>query len=170
MTATTTTDESAAAEPATAGPQSRGDLRLACEVAKIADGFKARNTVVLDMRSSTPLFDFFVVCTGGNRRQMHAIAEDVDDMMADQGSKRLSLEGYRESIWILQDYGDIVLHVFEAEARELYDLEGLWAEAKPVDWRAELGLPPEEESLGLTEDSADEASAPDESESPSEEE
>jgi ribosome-associated protein len=100
---------------------------------------------VLDLRELTAVFDFFVITTGTSRRQMHAIAEEVDRVMQGLGSHRRAIEGYQQSIWILQDYGDVVLHVFTEEARQLYDLEGLWADAKRIDWREFLNLPEETE-------------------------
>lgn len=93
---------------------------------------------MLDLTQLTPIVDYFVLTTGNNRRQMHAIAEEVDRVLAEQGNQRMGLEGYRESSWILQDYGDIVLHVFDSESREVYDLENLWADAVRVDWSSHL--------------------------------
>jgi len=69
---------------------------------------------------------------------MHAIAEEVDRVLQGEGSNRIGLEGYQNSNWILQDYGDIVLHVFTAETRTVYDLEHLWADAAQVDWREQV--------------------------------
>jgi ribosome-associated protein len=106
----------------------------ACLCARAAADNKARDVVVLDMRGVTPIFDFLVLTTGGSRRQMHAIAEEVDDAMRDAGDHRLGIEGYEASRWIAQDYGDVVVHIFDAEAREYYALEDLWADAKKVDW------------------------------------
>jgi ribosome-associated protein len=108
----------------------------ACLAAGVCDEFRGEDTVVLDLTDVTPLFDYFVITTGRNRRQMHAIAEEVDRVLAEAGSARLGIEGYVESSWIVQDYGDVVLHVFTPEARELYDLEHLWGEAGRVDWQA----------------------------------
>ena len=93
---------------------------------------------MLDLTSLTPIVDYFVITSGNNRRQMHAVAEEVDRILASQGSKRIGLEGYRESSWILQDYGDIVLHVFDDESRKLYDLENLWGDAEQIDWQSRL--------------------------------
>lgn len=109
-------------------------LQRAALVARIADDHRGQNTVVLDLTEITSLFDYFVITSGTSRRQMHAVAEEVDRVQEDMGADRLGLEGYRESVWIVQDYGDIVLHVLTPEAREAYDLEGLWADAKRVDW------------------------------------
>lgn len=109
-------------------------LDRACICARAAADSKAREVVVLDMRGVTPIFDFLVLTTGASRRQMHAIAEEVDDAMRAAGDHRLGIEGYEASRWIVQDYGDVVVHVFDPEAREYYALEDLWADAKKVDW------------------------------------
>ena len=118
--------------------ESEASLYRACLTAKVAEDYRGKDTVVLDMTGITPIVDYFIVSTGNSRRQMHAIAEEVDRVMALNDSKRIGLEGYAESSWILQDYGDTVLHVFTEEARNLYELEHLWADSKRVDWKAEL--------------------------------
>lgn len=102
--------------------------------AKIAEQYRGRDTVILDLTGITPIVDFFVISTGSTRRQMHAVAEEADRILKERGSKRVGLEGYRESNWILQDYGDVVLHVFTEDMRKLYDLERLWADAPRVEW------------------------------------
>ena len=109
-------------------------LERACLCARVAADNKARDVVVLDMRGVTPIYDFLVLTTGASRRQMHAIAEEVDAALRAEGDTRLGIEGYEASRWIVQDYGDVVVHVFDAEAREYYALEDLWADAKRVDW------------------------------------
>lgn len=120
-------------DPAAVAPTTDA-LDRACLCARTAADNKARDVVVLDMRGVTPIFDFLVLTTGGSRRQMHAVAEEVDAAMRDVGDRRLGIEGYEASRWIVQDYGDVVVHVFDAEAREYYALEDLWADAKKVDW------------------------------------
>jgi ribosome-associated protein len=103
--------------------------------ARIADDYRGKDTVVLDLTEITPIVDYFVISTAANRRQMRAIAEEVDRVLSERGSQRLGIEGYESDSWILQDYGDIVLHIFTAEARAVYDLERLWADARRVEWR-----------------------------------
>ncbi len=110
-------------------------LENACRVANVCDEYRGLETVVLDLTQVTPLFDYFVITTGKSRRQLHAIADHSDDAMAEVGSQRRSTSGY-ETEWVCQDYGDVVLHVFSPDARELYDLENLWADAPRVDWQA----------------------------------
>jgi ribosome-associated protein len=113
-------------------------IRQACLVARIADEYRGRDTVVLDLTGVTAIFDFFVVTTAGSPRQMRAIAEEVHRVLSAEGSKSLGTEGADSATWVLQDYGDIVLHVFTPAARSLYDLEHLWADAVPVDWQGYL--------------------------------
>jgi ribosome-associated protein len=98
--------------------------------------------VVLDMRSMTTEFDYFVLVTGNSRRQLHAISEEIDRILeGDMGDHRMGIEGYNESRWILLDYGSVVVHLFDAETREYYALEDLWGEAKRVSlpWQKQQG-------------------------------
>ena len=110
-------------------------LRQACLAASVCDDYRAEDVVVLDLTGITPLFDYFVVATGSSRRQMHAIVDEVDRVLKSGGSKRKGIEGYDESTWIVEDYGDIVLHLFTDETRGKYDIEGLWADAPRVTWQ-----------------------------------
>ena len=112
-------------------------LHRACLAARIAADNKARDILVLDMRPCTPLFDFFVIATGASRRQVHAITEEVDAGLRAEGDTRLGIEGYEASKWVVQDYGDVVVHVFDPDTRDYYKLEELWADAKRVDWERE---------------------------------
>ena len=102
--------------------------------ARIANDHKAKDVLVLDLRGLTPLFDFFVLCTGNSRRQIRTIAEEVDAGLRSVGDKRIGIEGYEASQWILQDYGDVVVHVFEPSKRVYYELEELWADAGRIPW------------------------------------
>ena len=113
----------------------------ACRCAQIAEEFRGRDILVLDLTEVTPIFDYFVITTGSNPRQMFALAEEVRIKLKARGSHCLGTEGEAHSNWLVQDYGDMVLHVFQQEARGIYDLERLWADAKRIDWRAHLGLP-----------------------------
>lgn len=105
----------------------------ALTAARIAAENRGRNIVVLDLRGVTDNFDFFVIVTGASRRQLHAISEEIDNEFEKKlGDRRLSISGYQESRWIVLDYGDIVVHLFEAEKREFYALEELWGHGKRV--------------------------------------
>ncbi len=135
------TDAPAPMDPATNGSRTsaiRQSLLEACRCAQIADGFKGDNTLVLDLTKITPIFDFFVLTTGSSRRQMVAIAEEINKQQKHSGTRRQGLDGNDQSQWIVQDYGDVVVHIFSPELREVYDLERLWADAPHVDWQAVL--------------------------------
>lgn len=98
---------------------------------------KGSNILILDMRPVTPLYDYCVIVTGASRRQIRTIAEEVDDALRDVGDRRIGIEGYEASKWVIQDYGDVQLHVFDSETREYYSLEEFWADAPRVDWEHE---------------------------------
>jgi ribosome-associated protein len=109
---------------------------LASLAAQVCEDLKGKQTVVLDMSSVTPIVDFFVVTTANSKRQMRAIMDEVEALLKAHGNRpRVGVEGRESELWMLQDYGDIVLHVFSPSGRELYDLERLWADAPTVDWR-----------------------------------
>ena len=91
---------------------------------------------MLDVSGVTALFDYFVITTATNRRQMHAIADQVSVALKRQGEVRRSREGYEGNTWIVEDFGDVILHVFTPESRDLYDLENLWGDGVPVDWKS----------------------------------
>jgi len=114
--------------------QTLSSLERACLCARVASEHKARDIVVLDMRGLTDLYDYFVLATGLSRRQIHTITEEVDSALHEQGDLRLSVEGYESSKWVVQDYGDVVVHVFNPDTRLYYSLEDLWADAPRVDW------------------------------------
>jgi ribosome-associated protein len=112
-------------------------LHRACVAARTAADNKGRDILVLDMRSCTPLFDYFIISTGTSRRQIHTLAEETDAALRAEGDTRHGIEGYEASKWIVQDYGDIMVHVFDPDTRDYYKLEELWADAKKVDWERE---------------------------------
>jgi ribosome-associated protein len=103
---------------------------------------RGRDTLVLDLTEVTPIVDYFVITTASSSRQMKSVAEEVDRVLRAHGSRALGVEGQTGSNWILHDFGDIVLHVFSPEARKLYDLEHLWADAPRVDWKSHTASSP----------------------------
>ncbi len=110
-------------------------LRRAHLAARTAEDNRGGNIVVLDMRELSSMFDFFVIVSGASRRQLHAMSEEIDRVMEEEGDRRLGIEGYVESRWILLDYGDVVVHLFEPETRAYYALEQLWGHAKRVPYK-----------------------------------
>ena len=124
--------------PAAIGRPLPPALHRACIAAKTAADNKGQDVVVLDLRPLTPLFDFFVLSTGASRRQVHTIVEETDAALRAVGDSRAGVEGYDTSKWVVQDYGDVLVHVFDGDTRGYYSLEELWADAPRVDWQDEL--------------------------------
>jgi ribosome-associated protein len=125
--------ESAVGAEAAVPRQANRALQRALLAAQTAEDNRGADIVVLDMRELTSIFDYFVLATGASRRQLHAMSEEIDHALEDgMGDRRLGIEGYEESRWILLDYGDVVVHLFEAEMRQFYALEDLWGRAKRV--------------------------------------
>ena len=108
-------------------------LELALAAAREAEDNRGQDVLVLDMREQTSAFDFFVIATGTSNRQLRAMSDAIDDVLQKQfGHRRLGLEGYQDSHWILLDYGSVIIHLFDATKRDYYRLEELWAGAVPV--------------------------------------
>lgn len=89
--------------------------------------------IALDLREITSLTDFFLICTGSNSRQNQAISDEIYHKLKDRGELPVSIEGYNNGEWILQDYGDLIVHIFLPNTRSYYDLERLWRHAKSVE-------------------------------------
>ncbi len=125
--------ESPARAEAVTPRQSEIGLQRALLAAQTAEDNRGTDIVVLDMCELTSMFDYFVLATGASRRQLHAMSEEIDHALEDRmGDRRLGIEGYEESRWILLDYGDVVVHLFETDTRDFYALEELWGQAKRV--------------------------------------
>ena len=141
---------------AVAVPEIDKSLEGAFLVARIADDFKGKNTVLIDMQPITPYADYYIITTANSPRQMSAMAIEMGKVLKKRGGVRIGTEGdYAGSMWMLSDFGDIVLHAFTEEGRALYALEDLWADAPRLEWR-EPGRPVR---IGLTDDYDDYASA-----------
>jgi ribosome-associated protein len=126
----------AIATAANLGQQQSRSLERAIAAARVADLNRGRDITILDLRELTPVFDYFVLITGSSRRQLHSISEEIDQVLRkDFNDRRLGIEGYAESRWILLDFGDVVIHLFDDETRAYYDLEHLWAGAKKVPFQ-----------------------------------
>lgn len=108
-------------------------LARAITAARVAAETRGTDLVVLDLRKLTPVFDYFVIATGTSRRQIHAMADEIELVLKQQfGDLKRGSEGYEEGRWIVLDYGDLVVHLLDAEARDFWDLEGLWSDARRV--------------------------------------
>lgn len=100
---------------------------------RCVDEKKGIGIVVLDLREIASFTEFFVIASGTNQRQVQAIADEIDEQLKKQmGTKAVRVEGYNSAEWVLVDYGDFVVHIFDKEARDYYDLERLWRDAGRV--------------------------------------
>ena len=108
-----------------------------CAALHAAGEKKAIEPVVLDLRDIASFTDYFVIVSGQNDRQVQAISDEIYEQLKKACETAARVEGYKTAEWILLDYGDFVVHVFERKARQFYDLERLWRESKRVE------LPPE---------------------------
>jgi ribosome-associated protein len=104
-----------------------------------AEDKKAVNTTALDLREIASFTEFFIITGGTNQRQVQAISDEIEEQLKKQLSQKpVRIEGYSTAEWILMDYGDFIVHIFEQKAREFYDLERLWRDAKKVDLPVEV--------------------------------
>src|SRR3989442_706519 len=101
-----------------------------------AEDKKAVDLVVLDLRKAAGFTDFFLIFSGGNTRQIRAIADGIIDALAAGGVKPAHVEGYDRSEWILLDYFDFIVHIFATERRLFYGLERLWGNADRIEVNA----------------------------------
>jgi ribosome-associated protein len=108
---------------------------LARVCARLAEDKKAQDIVILDLRELMYVTDFFVIASGGNPRQLHAIQSAIYQEMSQRGVRPIGQEGVGQDRWVLMDYGDFVVHLFDPDARRLYDLELLWGDAPRFDWQ-----------------------------------
>jgi ribosome-associated protein len=113
-------------------PASELDERMLIAVNAAAEK-KAINSVVLDLRDIASFTDYFVITSGTNERQVQAISDEIVETLKKAGTPAARVEGYKTAEWILLDYGDFVVHVFDEKARSFYDLERLWRESKRVE-------------------------------------
>ena len=112
------------------------------ELAEIAvkalDSKKGKEIKLIRIDKITTLAEYFVICTGTSNTQINALCDAVEKELTEKGEEPLHREGYRGGTWVLLDYGCVVVHVFNDEARKFYSLEHLWADGEEVDLSAIL--------------------------------
>ena len=106
---------------------------MALLLVRALDSKKGQDILLLETDGLTTLSDYFVLCTGTSAPQLKALADAAERSMKENDILPHHVEGHRGGTWILQDYGDVVLHLFSPDAREFYDLDRLWQDAKKVD-------------------------------------
>jgi ribosome-associated protein len=106
------------------------EKRLAKRLAKFSLEKKAFEVTLMDLRQITTMTDFFVLCSADSDTQVKAIVDHIRDKMKENNVRPWHVEGYEQLRWVLLDYVDVVVHVFQRDVREFYNLEGLWGDAK----------------------------------------
>ena len=111
---------------------------IAMTAARALDDKKGKEIKVIKIDKLTTIAEYFVICTGSSNTQINALCDNVEKALTQIGEEPLHREGYRGGTWVLLDYGCIVVHVFNDEARKFYSLEHLWADGEEVDLSAVL--------------------------------
>ena len=97
---------------------------------------KAEDIRIIDIEEVSSIADFFIIANGNNPSQVHAIADFVEEKLGRAGVSPKQVEGYRNANWVLMDYGDVIIHIFDRENRLFYDLERIWKDGKRIEKEA----------------------------------
>lgn len=109
------------------------DQEIINEVIDYLDDRKAEDIVALDLREHANIADYFIIATGANKPHLKALYDGLQKLFKDAGFKGFHKEGVPDSGWMIMDYHGIMVHIFERELREFYDLEKLWKDAPSID-------------------------------------
>lgn len=107
-------------------------LKIAQLAAEAADSKKSFDILVLDLRGLTSIADYFLICSAGSTTQVGAIADGIDHALSQERCRPSHIEGMASSTWVLMDYGDVVVHIFDEQARSYYGLDKLWGDAPSI--------------------------------------
>lgn len=110
--------------------KSREMVTLACQA---LDDKKGKDIKVIDIHEVSVIADYFVIASGSNQNQVQAMVDNVDEQLGRAGYEAKQVEGTKNSAWVLMDYGDVIIHVFDEENRLFYDLERIWRDGKELD-------------------------------------
>ena len=107
-------------------------LEMVKEIIKALDEKKSEDIKTLDISNVSVMADYFIIASGNNRNQLQAIADNVSEKLHKKGVEIKQIEGYETANWILMDYGDVIVHIFDKENRLFYDIERIWSDGKEV--------------------------------------
>lgn len=116
-----------------------GSRELASKAIELAAEKKVQDMRLLEVGKVSIIADYFIIGTGGTAVQVHAICDHLIENLKKSGHYASRIEGYREGWWVILDYGSVVIHIFQPESRDFYDLERLWTEAPKLDLEDEEG-------------------------------
>lgn len=109
---------------------------IAFKAAKILDSKKARDVKIMRVNEQTIIADYFVIAGGTSRTQVNSLADEVEYKLGLEGINPSKVEGRGQGTWVLLDYDSVLIHVFNPQSREFYNLEKLWAESTPVEFES----------------------------------
>lgn len=121
---------------------------MAVAAARAAADKMATDVVVLEVRELIVITDYFVIASGISDRQVRTIADEVERVLSERGTKPIRREGRADGRWVLLDFVDLVVHVFVDEERRYYELERLWSDAPKVRWQPRAKAGPRTSSAG----------------------
>ena len=107
--------------------------KIAKRVYELLDEKKAIDIKIIDISKISVIADYFIIAGGSNERQVKALADNVEESLGKEGIEPKHIEGYQGANWILMDYGDVIIHVFNQEQRLFYDLERIWTDGHAVE-------------------------------------
>jgi len=107
---------------------------FALAAARLAAGLHCSDILVLDLKGKSPATDYFVIVTGTSDRQMRTVADEICQAARERRLQRFGRAGYDQARWILLDFVDVVIHIFDSEYRDYYDLELLWGDAERIEF------------------------------------
>jgi ribosome-associated protein len=105
---------------------------IALLAADAADDKKAEDIEILNVQGLTVIADYFVICSANSDKQVRAVARAIDDTLAEKGIEPKRIAGMNDAKWVLIDYADVIVHIFQKKEREYYDLERLWSDAEKI--------------------------------------
>ena len=108
--------------------------RMACEA---LEDKKALDVKIIDIEQVSTLADYFIIASGTNRNQVQAMADNVEEVLGRAGYEPKQIEGYQNANWVLLDFNDVIIHIFDKENRLFYDLERIWRDGKVIDIHGE---------------------------------
>lgn len=100
---------------------------------KVLDEKKAEDIKIIDISEISTIGDYFIIATGDNQRLVHSLCNEVEEVLGKNGTNPKNIEGYQHGNWVLMDYEDFVIHVFDKENRSFYNLERIWKDGKLID-------------------------------------
>src|SRR5215210_6383896 len=120
---------------AVSGDRTEAARSYAIEAARLAANTRCHNVNVLDVRGLCPVADFFVIASGTSARQMRSVVDEIQELGDTRGYSPMTRSGYEGEQWMLLDCVDVLIHIFDDNSRHYYDLDGLWGDAKRVEWQ-----------------------------------